>query len=49
MYCLILSGNKEKAQLIFDLKKELGFKDKYFEKKISYLLGYSSKIDEINF
>ena len=45
IYCLIKSGKKDEAQLIFDLKKELGFKDKYFEKKISYLMGYSSKID----
>ena len=33
IYCLIKSGKKDEAQLIFDLKKELGFKDKYFEKK----------------
>ena len=46
IYCLINNGKKEEAQIIFDLKKEIGFKDKYFEKKISYLLGYSSNIDE---
>ena len=46
LYCLIKSNKKEQAQLIFDLKKELGFNDEYFENKISYLLGYSSKIDE---
>ena len=46
MYCLILSGNKEKAQLIFDLKKELGFKDKYFEKKFLYLVGFDSQVDK---
>tara|TARA_S200000501_G_C20830366_1_gene746929 strand:- start:129 stop:1901 length:1773 start_codon:yes stop_codon:yes gene_type:complete len=45
IYCLIVSGKRDAAQLIFDLKKELGFSDKYFEKKINYLLGYSSKID----
>ena len=45
IYCLIYSGKKDEAQLIFDLKKELGLKDKYFENKISYLLGYSSDID----
>ena len=39
-------GKTEEAQLILDLKKELGFKDKYFEKKIDYLLGYTSKIDD---
>ena len=46
IYCLIDSGKNDDAQLIFDLKKELGFSDKYFEKKINYLLGYNSKIDE---
>ncbi len=46
IYCLIHLGKKEEAQLIFDLKKELGFSNKYFEKKINYLFGYTSKIDE---
>ena len=45
IYCLINSGKKDEAQLFFDLKKELGFNDKYFEKKINYLLGYVSKVD----
>ncbi len=45
IYCLIKTGKKNEAQLIFDLKKELGFNDKYFEKKINYLLGYDSKLD----
>ena len=45
IYCLINEGKSEEAQLILDLKKELGFKDKYFEKKLDYLLGYTSKID----
>ena len=46
IYCQIVNGKKEYAQLLLDLKKELGFKDEYFEKKINYLLGYSSKVDE---
>ena len=41
IYCLIKLGKKDEAQLNFDLKKESGFKDKYFEKKIGYLLGYT--------
>ena len=45
IYCLINEGKTEEALLILDLKRELGFKDKYFEKKIEYLLGYTSKID----
>jgi len=46
IYCLINSGKKDEAQIIFDLKKELGLKDKYFEKKINFLLGYETKNDE---
>ena len=46
IYCLVSSNKNEEAQLILDLKKELGFKDKYYETKINYLLGYISKIDE---
>ena len=45
-YCLISTGKKDQAQLNFDLKKELGLKDKYFEKKINFLLGFTSEIDE---
>ena len=45
IYCLVSEERNEEAQLILDLKKELGFKDEYFEKKISYLLGYTEKID----
>ncbi len=46
IYCLIKNGKNEEAQLIFDLKKENGFNDVYFEKKISNLLGYTSQIDK---
>ncbi len=46
IYCLISTGKKDEAQLNFDLKKELGLKDKYFEKKINFLLGFTSEIDE---
>ena len=46
LYCLINDGRTEEALLILDLKKELGFKDEYFENKINYLLGYTKKIDE---
>ena len=45
IFCLIKTGKKNEAQLILDLKKELGFNDEYFEKKIAYLMGYNSKID----
>ncbi len=46
IYCLIKEGKTEEALLILDLKRELGFKDKYFEKKIEYLIGYTSQIDD---
>ena len=46
IYCLINEGKTEEAQLIFDLKKELGFKDKYFEKKLNYLFGFTEKPEE---
>ena len=45
IYCLINYGKNEEAQLILDLKKELGFEDEYFENKVNYLFGY---IDEVN-
>jgi hypothetical protein len=35
---LINYGKNEEAQLILDLKKELGFLDEYFENKINYFL-----------
>ena len=46
IYCLINSGKPEEAQLLLDLKKELGFKDKFYEKKISYLMGYVDEPDK---
>ena len=39
-------GKLEEAQLIFDLKKETGFKDIYFENKINFLFGFEEKVDE---
>ena len=45
LYCLINYGKNEEAQLILDLKKELGFEDNYYENKMNYLFGY---IDEAN-
>ena len=45
LYCLINDGKVEEAQLILDLKKELGFKDEYFEKKLNFLFKYTDKPD----
>jgi len=40
VYCLINNGRKNEAQLILDLLKEKGLKDKFFEDKINFLLGF---------
>ena len=45
IYCLINAGIREEAQLQFDIKKELGFKDDFFEKKFNYLMKYNEEID----
>ncbi len=46
LYCLINYGKNEEAQLILDLKKELGFEDNYYENKINYLFGYLDDADK---
>jgi len=43
IYCLINNDRREEAQLIFDLLKERGLKDNFFEDKINFLLGLSDK------
>ena len=44
IYCLLNNNKKEEAQLLIDLKKELGeFEDKFYEKKINYLMGYNNE------
>jgi len=45
IYCLINDNKKEEAQLMLDLKKELGFENKFYERKINYLMGYSNEPD----
>ena len=45
IYCLVNNNKKDEAQLLIDLKKELGFKDKFYERKINYLMGYETKPD----
>jgi len=45
IYCLINNNKKEEAQLLLDLKKEQGFEEKFYEKKINFLMGYSSLPD----
>jgi len=43
IYCLINNDRKEEAQLVFDLLKERGFKDNFFESKINFLLGFAEQ------
>ena len=45
IYCLINNNKNEEAQLLLDLKKESGFNDKFFEKKINYFMGYENKVN----
>jgi len=45
IYCLINDNKKEEAQLLLDLKKELGFDENFYENKINFLMGYSSLPD----
>jgi len=42
IYCLINNNKREEAQLLLDLKKELGFEENFYENKINFLMGYSS-------
>ena len=42
IYCLIYLKKNEQASIRFDLEKELGYNDLFFEKKFQYLLGYIS-------
>ena len=49
IYCLINSKKNEEAQLRFDLLKENGFNDPFYEQKFSYLIGYDQNTsDEIS-
>ena len=45
IYCLVNDKKKEKAQLLLDLKKELGFENKFYENKINYLIGLTNQPD----
>ena len=48
IYCLIFQNKKEEAQLLFDLKSELGNIDEFFIKKFNVLMGYEDKNDSIS-
>ena len=42
IYCLIQKNQKEIAQLQYDLIKEAGFKDNFFDESFNYLMGYNN-------
>ena len=46
LYCLINFQKTEEALMIYDLRKELGFEDEYFENKINFLIGLSDSSKE---
>ena len=46
IYCLIINDRKEEAQMVFELLKERGLKDKFFENKINFLLGLTETTDQ---
>jgi len=46
IYCLINTDRKDEAQLLFELLKERGFKDDFFEDKINFLLGFKQKANQ---
>ena len=43
IYCLIFNNKKNQAQLLFDILKEQGNSDNFFDDKINYLLGITKK------
>ena len=46
VYCLIDNDQKNEAQLVYELLKERGLKDKFFENKINFLLGITEKTNQ---
>ena len=48
IYCLINSDKIDQALLIYDLKKELGFKDDFFENKMFKLIGFEEESNQIS-
>ena len=48
IYCLINSKKIDQALLIYDLKKEIGLKDNFFERKIFSLIGIEEENNEIS-
>ena len=47
IYCLINANKREEAQLLFDLKKELGLSDPFFEGKFNIIMGYNKNDEKL--
>ena len=43
IYCLINNNKRDEAQLLIDLQSEVGIADKFFNRKINYLMGYNTE------
>ena len=46
IYCLVNKNIREEAQLLYDLLKESGFSDNYYEDKFNFLMSYVSEVSE---
>ena len=45
IYCLINENKKEIAQLQYDLLKESGYEDEFFDNIFNFLIGYSENVE----
>ena len=48
IYCLINLNKIDEALLIYDLKKELGLRDSFFENKIFKLIGFQDESSQVS-
>ena len=46
IYCLVFNNKKNEAQLLYDILKEQNQSDKFFDDKINFLLGITSKTSD---
>ena len=46
IYCLVNKNSREEAQLLYDLLKESGFNDNFYEDKFNFLMGYVSEVSD---
>ena len=46
IYCLVNKNSREEAQLLYDLSKELGFSDNFYDDKFNFLMGYVPEVSE---